>query len=386
MRLASNLSRTFAAGAPPLSPGEPSETYPAFYGLSKPPFDATDERRFFMLFNTRRPAFERLVSHLLTGSALVLLLGEDGSGKSAMLDAAAHVAAQVGLRIRRPDWPAVRRIDEAELLAAIGGRTADQGDGAGDRVSDVSGTATRVLLAGDAERLTPAAWAVARRLSREPLNRLSIVVTMNPASEFFAEPDSPRILIPALNAAEVRQYIERSLWRAGGTTRRLITPDALRMIVSAANGRPGTVNRLMEDVFTAGFVRGDAKITARTVAAVLPSRRRPPHRRWTDGVLPPVFAVGLLLIGLSAFLYKGLSGGDGEPAGRRALERAAVAGDAQAATEAGETYDPSFGANPADAAQAAAWYRKAIALGDPRAGVLLRRLLGPTMGEADGLH
>jgi hypothetical protein len=67
-------------------------------------------------------------------------------------------------------------------------------------------------------------------------------------------------------------------------------------------------------------------------------------------------------------------------AARRLYERAAALGSARAATAAGKTYDAAFLASihargiVPDAAAAAAWYRKAVALGDREAAGRLARL------------
>jgi TPR repeat protein len=67
-------------------------------------------------------------------------------------------------------------------------------------------------------------------------------------------------------------------------------------------------------------------------------------------------------------------------AARLLFKRAADAGNARAAVAMGKTYDPdTLAASPAqgerpDPALAAEWYRKAAALGDPRAAELLQRL------------
>jgi hypothetical protein len=71
-------------------------------------------------------------------------------------------------------------------------------------------------------------------------------------------------------------------------------------------------------------------------------------------------------------------------AARRFFERAAEAGNAPAATGAGRTYDPLYLRQAArglrgDPQKAADWYRKAVALGDGEAGVLLMRLLAARM-------
>jgi TPR repeat protein len=68
----------------------------------------------------------------------------------------------------------------------------------------------------------------------------------------------------------------------------------------------------MEAAFTAGFARGDASITARTIAATTG-----PTRQLLDPAVPaqpgfaarlvPLLAIAVLAAGIAAFLYKGLS-------------------------------------------------------------------------------
>jgi hypothetical protein len=125
------------------------------------------------------------------------------------------------------------------------------------------------------------------------------------------------VRLSRLDPTEIRQYIERSFWIAGGTTRRLIAPDAMKVIVTQTSGVPGTANRLMEAVLTAGFARGDPMITAKTVAAAMgPTASRPRYRASQPsdvaGQLVQIAGIGLLALGASAFLYRGLS----EQAGR----------------------------------------------------------------------
>jgi TPR repeat protein len=91
--------------------------------------------------------------------------------------------------------------------------------------------------------------------------------------------------------------------------------------------------------------------------------------------VPPDNMVGILLRRGDA----ALAAGD-ITAARLLYERAAALGSAVAATDAGNTYDIAFlleiGARGTQADQgiAAAWYRKAAALGDPQARERLRRM------------
>jgi hypothetical protein len=223
--------------------------------------------------------------------------------------------------------------------------------------------------------------------------------------------------VSRLTPGESRQYIEQHFWEAGSSTRKLITPRALREILRRADGRPGQINNLLEGVLSAGFLRGDATITPRTVraAADLPStfhRARKDHSRRL-----PWVAILILLLGLGAFSYRLINGANQEPpaatdalssglvqpaasadelirrgdaslsAGNVAdaridYQQAAQSGSGAGATAMGKTFDPNVlaHANPAgtepNPALATYWYRRAVILGDDAATPLLHAL-GP---------
>lgn len=425
------------------APGEagtqPQATSPTsyldLYGLSKSPFGGPGDSNGYILFNAHRRVFERLVDCMVNGSGLVVVYGDEGAGKSQMLAAAENLATASGLRVIKPDPPNLGRLDAPQLLAAILGSANVAHQANADVAAAIQcflAPPRAVLLIDDLDRLTSNCVAVLVRILAQATAGSVVVLTAstdlqaNPTYSDLARLESTKLQIPPLGPAETRQYIERSLWQAGGTIRRLVAADALRLIVARSNGLPGAINRVMEAVLTAGFARGDSLITTQTVAAALgasTTRSRDGRRGWT-GVTMPAMAVGLLLIGVTAFLYRGLHGGftpaphlalspsvpsaaieqkvpqpsrpleianvaaatalmkRGEQslalgdvaAARLSFQRAAEAGNPQAATATGKTYDPAFLSVGSDLAQASKWYRRAISLGDPEAADLLKRL------------
>lgn len=121
-----------------------------------------------------------------------------------------------------------------------------------------------------------------------------------------------------------------------------------------------------------------ANAAATDATAVTPPASAPPSAAvptHTQSASPPQAMIGLLTQRGDAALAVG------DIVGARLLyERAAAMGSATAATAAGKTYDLDFllradthGIRP-DQEAAAAWYRKAAALGDPEARSLLGRL------------
>jgi type II secretory pathway predicted ATPase ExeA len=426
MRRPSSLTNTVTAPRPvqaQAEPGPPSN-YLDLYGLSKPPFGTAADGAGYILFGSHRRAFELLVDHMMNGSGLVLLAGDSGIGKTETLKAAAAIANESGLQTNLISRPPEGRIDVSQIVSVL--------DGTPEKFYSPP---RKALLADDLELMPndclKLLLTLAQHKSDGPAH--SAIILTGSGSE-LSRPDLTEfstlarniIRLQRLGPAEIRQYIERSLWIAGGTTRRLITPDAMKLLIARSGGLPATVNRVMEAALTAGFVRGDPIITAKTVATALgpiaPRGRSyaPSEPSGVTGRAVQFAAVGLLVVGASAFLYKGLSekpvppkppvvlqrpaepappakpiealppalmsalmkrGNEavdlGDVASARLLfQRAANAGNATAATALGKTFDPNFTTNVAarDPVRAAEWYRKAVAMGDPSAAEFLKRL------------
>ncbi len=404
----STLAITDTTERPSAEPGRGPEWH-AFYGLSKAPFDGSGS---YVLFGSHRRAFEAVADHMINRAGLLLLQADAGAGKTVMLRAARDAGIRAGIpadNITLLSGPAVSRDRVAEAL----GRAVAYGHTGHPRV---------IVLVDDADAMKAAGAGVLARLCEPGSPDLAVVatVTAEPAPD-LVRLAANRLRLPVLTQAEMRDYIEQSLWVAGGTTRRLLAPDALRLVVAQAAGLPGAADRMMAGALNAGFVRGEPRISRRTLVAAIGPRRLP--RPNPLRVLVPVAALALFVAGASAFLYEAFdhenpsapvlmpSAAPAAPAmpavpraantlapdvmaalirrGEQALtlgdiaaarlsfEHAAEAGNAAAAEAAGKTYDPNFladGAGRPDPARAAIWYRRATALGDPKAPDLLRRL------------
>ncbi|HYZ22022.1 MAG TPA: AAA family ATPase [Rhodopila sp.] len=432
MRRPSNLLVDSLRTPPVTRPPEPTRptSYVDLYGLSKRPFGGKVEGAAYILFPSHRRAFELVVNHLLSDNGVVLLTGEEGIGKTEMLRAAADVAEGNGLHVIRLFRPPDRRLTCTELIAALTGDIEASPD---DVVRTVQAGNRRAVLIDDFDLLPADCLSVLRPLMEMQDERL--VMLLSGASGIRRPEVMPLLatlrntvrLIP-LSPAECRQFIERSLWVAGGTTRRLIEADAIRLVIAQSGGTPGRIGRLMEAALTAGFARGDAMITTRTIGAAIGPRSRPHHWQTPsgDGVVGRALAmmsIVLFLAGASVFAYKAMHGPQPsapasiphQPAAETAQEaappqaatlpteliaallkrgndslalgnlavarslfqKAAEGGSAAAALALGKTYDPHEPISQpgnADPGTAATWYRKAQALGDRTAASLLQRL------------
>lgn len=414
----------------------PPQNYVELYGLSKPPFGSATDKASYILFSAHRRAFELVMDHMLNGHGAVLLVGDEGVGKTEMLRAAASVAEGSDQAVLRLFRPKDGRLSRAEVLETLGGKPNATRE---DMLQAALNPPRKAIVIDDFDLLPSDCLADLRTLM-EAESGPALVLTVS------AAPRRPEItallgllrntirLIP-ISPAEAQQFIERSLWIAGGTSRRLIEPDAMRVIIGRSGGMPGAIGRMMDAALTAGFARGDSMITTRTVTAAIgartPSHRYEPTGDGVAGRALQIVSVGLFLAGVSLFAYKAMHGVAPPPADQAAvpaataappaaalgtkpapaitplpadlvaalvkrgneslilgdfaaarlfLQRAAEAGSAPAALALGKTYDPNEtgakGTRP-DPARAADWYRRAESLGDPAAAGLLQRLGQP---------
>jgi type II secretory pathway predicted ATPase ExeA len=396
--------------------------YLDLYGLSKPPFGQSSEAAGYILFGSHRRPFELLIDHMVNGSGMIVLYARAGTGKTEILRATGDVAAESGVPVIRVMRPPNGRVDLPMLLSALHGpddsnlmheMTAFPGslsDKAMERT--IFAPPRKTMLIDDLDLMPPDCAGLLLRLLQPAAEPGGIAIVATATSDISADGARPDLVelarlarntvqLPPIGPAETRQYIERSLWMAGGTTRRLIEPDALKLIVHRSGGLPGLVNRQMEAAFTAGFARGDSRITAKTVAAIAGPAGQcfAAQRPKTPSRVFPFLALGVFAIGMAAFIYKAVSSGyPGKPplaavqepaqasapdvvqqpepstltparpvetlspavmtalmkrgeqslslgdiaAARLLFQRAAEAGNARAAVALGRTYDPDF--------------------------------------------
>jgi general secretion pathway protein A len=287
-------------------------SYLDMYGLGRIPFDEDPEGSSFILFNAQRRAFEQVAAHMVNGGGVLTLRGEPGVGKTQILLAAARVAADSGTRIVHALRPHTDRRDGLSLLSAtIGDRSLTE-----TAVRSLLLSPRAALLLDDVDLLTPDVHTGLTSILERVQDQIAIVLTATITRHGPAgRPAGNEVMLPRLSPEEVRQYIERRLWVAGGTTRRLITDDALRSIVTNSQGLPGSVNRMMEAALTAGFARGDGLITHQTIASTFgpyePRRRR--ERTIDYERLFQILSTFLLVIGIAAFLYSVITAADDTP-------------------------------------------------------------------------
>lgn len=448
MRRASSLITPTRPARPVDARPAPPADYLQMYGLGRPPFGATEDSNY-MLFAAQRRAFEMLSAHAINGHGVLLMQGETGFGKTETLKGLALATTRAGGRVISVSRSATGRITLPELVAAIRDQPADVTASKDAAIKDFLSLPRKTLLLDDVETLDEQCAgllaAIVEAIATQPDGPAIVAActsvppmdSARPELSKFVSAASNVVRLPALSATDARDYIERRLWIAGSTTRRLIDPHALKLLIVRSGGNPGTIDRFMEASLTASFARSEPLISVKTVSAVVGVGRVLQRRRQTPGHessgalswFAPVAGILLLAAGIGAFGYRALypppppaptAVADMPPApvsppppangvedsssaqlppdvvatllrrgeqslalgdiaaARLLFQRAAEAGNAGAATAAGKTYDPNFvpSGSTTDTKMAQFWYRRAQVLGDPGAAALLGRLGG----------
>jgi general secretion pathway protein A len=295
------------------------------YGLAKPPFGSAAGPAPFLAFKSHRTAFESLVAGLRQGRGHLLLIGDAGVGKTACLAAALDIVADNTRGILRVSRILPGPLTRLRLVAQIldiaepASLTPELMARARTAVSFRRGASKPPILAiDDAQYLTPDAldW-VLRVAGGRSANMPQVLLAGRPGignmlAEKRCKPFVDRVtrsleLLP-LTSDDMRQYVERRLWLAGSSIRRLIGGPALRVAIRRAEGSPGRIETLLEAALATGFMRGEPTLTARTIRSIT---GRPPRRTLTAadwGRVATILAVVVLLLGMAAFVYRALTG------------------------------------------------------------------------------
>lgn len=268
------------------SPKQDTEGYLSLYSLTRAPFRPSAEpARDFLLFDSRRPVLEALVGSILRGDGHVVLIGEDGSGKTMVMRTAITLAMKEGVRVKSITGAGWSRKDADP--AANDDRLSPTDVLAIDDAQDLPEDALCNLPAG--QRLLLVGTEAVTQMLRRPANRLV-------ASRITATQRLVR-----LAPQETRRYIEHRLWQAGGSVRRILSQAAVRQVIRAGEGRPGQINLILEAALNTGFLRGEPAITPRTVRAALSAPGLRATRR-SQPILPIVgwSVAAVLLVAIAA--------------------------------------------------------------------------------------
>ncbi len=263
--------------------------YDQFYGLSGRPFQLTPDPHYYFESGTHRKALSYLGYGLAQGEGFIVITGEVGSGKStlvshlmqtidrARLTAATIVTSQldavdlVGMTAESFGID-TRGLDKAAALKAI------------ENFLHAEARAGRrcLLVVDEAQNLTVDALEELRMLSNFQLGSTALLqIFLLGQPEFRdlikAAPELEQLRqrviathhLEAMEAEELKPYVEHRLGRAGWSGRPQLTTDAYDALFDETGGVPRKINAVMNRCLLMGAVEQVDVIDGALVEAVI---------------------------------------------------------------------------------------------------------------------
>lgn len=251
--------------------------YLSHYGLSRKPFDISPNPEFLWLGEKHREGLAVLKYGLLENKGFLMITGEIGTGKTALIRAIHKEIKAKMIVVSIPD-PGMELIDFYNILAS----ELDMGrsfDNKGEflvhfkRFILTTAAAHRrlLLIIDESQRLTSALLEEIRLLSNIDLDGKVILNTFFVGQKEFKtllhKPENQAVRqritvsyeLTPLSEAEVRQYVGHRL-KVAGAKKEIFSPEALNRIHHYSSGYPRLINIICDHALMSGYAKGADRI------------------------------------------------------------------------------------------------------------------------------
>jgi general secretion pathway protein A len=254
--------------------------YTSFYGLSELPFELSPNPKYLLLTGRHREALANLQYGISAGKSVTLLLGEAGTGKTTLVQAALASDACRGASIVHLANPMLTREEFVEFLA----RAFDLPEEARRSKTAMLAELEREMHARH-ERGQKTALVIdeAQCLSRELLEEVRLLsnietpgkkllpIVLAGQPEFAERLNLPslvqlkqrialRCTLGLLDLSETAGYISGRLKIAGANGHEIFTREALQVIHQRSGGIPRTISVICDNAMVSGFATGQPTI------------------------------------------------------------------------------------------------------------------------------
>jgi type II secretory pathway predicted ATPase ExeA len=250
--------------------------YQSFYGLRELPFELTPNPRYLCLTPRHREALSNLEYGLSSAKAITVLIGEAGTGKTTLLQAAVESDRCRGVDTVHLNNPALTREEFVVLMARRFGLSARAEESKAvllTELEDVLRTRRArgeivALVIDEAQTLSGELLEEVRLLANieTPTEKLLPVVLAGqpelrdrlnePGLRQLKQRVTLRCEIVPFTLHETASYIATRLSMAGGDSVRLFTREAVVLIHERSRGIPRLINVICDNAMLTGFGLG----------------------------------------------------------------------------------------------------------------------------------
>jgi general secretion pathway protein A len=262
--------------------------YEGFFGLQQRPFDLVPNPRFLFLSDVHQEALSTLRYGLTGPGGITLLLGEAGTGKTTLVQAALSVGDD-RVQCVLISNPTLTRAEFYEGLVSGFGLSAEAAHSKTAFLSEIQAHAlarlregkSTALMLDEAQSLPQELLEEVRLLSNletETTKLLSVVLAGQPELAERLNQDqlrhlkqrvSLRCTLRPFNIAETASYVAGRLRKAGGTPAEIFTRDAIAVVFEASAGIPRVINVICENALIGGFANQVKPVTQAIVTEVV---------------------------------------------------------------------------------------------------------------------
>jgi general secretion pathway protein A len=262
--------------------------YERFYGLSELPFELTADTRYLFLTKGQREALSNLQYGILSARSLTLLIGEAGTGKTTLIQAALESQRCRHVRCVYLNNPVLRADDFIRLLAL----KFDLGPESGESKSIFLERLDRLLRERHAAGETTALVIdEAQSLSVELLEEVRLLANIEtpsakllplllagqpqlggrlegPALRQLKQRVTLRCELEPFEAADTAGYIASRIRTAGGDPSRIFSREAVTLIHQCSGGIPRTISVICDNALICGMAMGQQRVTQAIILEV----------------------------------------------------------------------------------------------------------------------
>jgi type II secretory pathway predicted ATPase ExeA len=262
--------------------------YEAFYGLRERPFELVPNPRFLFLTSRQREALSNLQYGLTTARGLTLLIGEAGTGKTTLVQAAVADPSAAGVRVVLMSNPTLTRAEFYEFLARAFGLTEAAGGSKTRFLFELrrelqerhKAGVLSALVIDEAQSIPYELLEEIRLLSNietTTTKLLNVILAGQPELSDRLNDTSLRQLkqriglrcqLKPMELNETASYIAGRIRIAGGRPEQVFTREAVASVFQYSGGLPRTVNVISDNALIGGFAAQVKPINAAFVEEV----------------------------------------------------------------------------------------------------------------------